>query len=301
MDGLKEILAAFEARVRSKVIGSILLAFVATNWKALFYVVFERVSSEEKFLFFDENTSFVSLLVIPVFLGAVLALVLPWINFFGMKWTFLADRKQRQFKNNSQHLDVLDKMEYDTKVQEFKARKQRAIVESAKAGEDAKSIEDPLVRKQVEEDLDDLGGTMTPFDFEVFSSKQRGGSALYENESVEFQSKSLDELHNDSSRLKEIFIALSDDWHEIQNKIEELDQYESANEREFTEKLNEILSGVSDEDSMALRISRAKEIEDYSKKRKVLVSQQDSNAHNADEITGYQENLSQYLSSRYGI
>lgn len=166
MDGLKEILAAFEARVKSKVMGSVILAFIATNWKAIFYVIFEKTNSVTKFQYFDANTTIWTLLFIPLGVGVFLAATLPWVNFLGMKLTSFPDRKQRELKNNSQHLDVIDKLEYETKLQEIKARKQRAIVESAKADEDAKAIVDPEVREQVRQEFEETDHSFSSVDRE---------------------------------------------------------------------------------------------------------------------------------------
>jgi len=155
VDGIKEILAAFEARVKSKILGSVVIAFIATNWKVIFYVIFEKVGAEAKFEYFDDNTDLWSLIAIPLFAGFLLSVLLPWVNYLGLKLTSLPDQKQRQFKNNSQHLDVLDKLEYQTKLQEIKSRQQKVIVDAAKATEDANEIKDPELRKNVQKDLEE--------------------------------------------------------------------------------------------------------------------------------------------------
>lgn len=301
MDGLKEILAAFEARVRSKIIGSVVLAFAITNWKVLFFLIFERVSAAVKFQYFDDNTNFITLFFVPVLLGSVLALTLPWVNFYGMKWTFMADRKQKQFKNNSQHLDILDKMEYETQVQEFKARKQKAIVASAKAEVEAKSIEDPDLRKRVEEDLDDLEEQM-PLSESAMSHLSDGlDFKVIDQNLIDFSAMSLDELKDELVRTDESLGILKEEWYQNHDLLESLDADEEMKRAKYSVEINEINNGNKKDDIVNLKIFRARQIEEYSKRREHLVKNNNYIDIQSMTLAEHKSKLHDFLNKKYDL
>jgi hypothetical protein len=80
---LKDIISALNGRLRSHFFGSVFLAFVGTNWKVLFYLIFANRPVRAKFLYFDENTDICSLLIVPVVIGLIIAPASPWIKFVG--------------------------------------------------------------------------------------------------------------------------------------------------------------------------------------------------------------------------
>lgn len=82
-DLFKDIIKAWEERVRSPFLGSIGIAFVACNWKPIFYLLFSGEPVLDRFAFVDANTNAASLLLKPVVLGVLLAIAIPWLKFFG--------------------------------------------------------------------------------------------------------------------------------------------------------------------------------------------------------------------------
>jgi len=82
MDGFKEIFEAFHSKVKSPILGSILIATVLYNWKVLFYISFSNTSIADKFKYFDENTGWISLLT-PIGIGFLIAFVSPFLNWIG--------------------------------------------------------------------------------------------------------------------------------------------------------------------------------------------------------------------------
>ncbi|MDP2519276.1 hypothetical protein Q8W33_11940 [Shimia thalassica] len=80
MEYLKEIYEAWGARVKSNLLGSVVLSFLAINWKVFFYLVFADRPVLQKFRYFDANTDNWSLFVSPILVGGAIALGLPFLN-----------------------------------------------------------------------------------------------------------------------------------------------------------------------------------------------------------------------------
>lgn len=80
MEFLKEFLDEGRSRIKSNVFASVFFAFVAVNWQPLYLVAFENIDALSKFKFFEDNTTWQSLYVYPLIIGALLAVGLPFIN-----------------------------------------------------------------------------------------------------------------------------------------------------------------------------------------------------------------------------
>lgn len=82
MTTITEIFESFNNRVKSPVFGSFLFSFVAFNWRPLYYLFFAKdVTAEARFVFFEANTSWLTLLIGPMIIGMVMAIALPWVNY----------------------------------------------------------------------------------------------------------------------------------------------------------------------------------------------------------------------------
>ena len=80
MEILTNLWEAWSERLRTPFIGSILLSFIAINWQPIWYLFLTDHSAEQKFLYFDDNTMY----LLPVVIGFIIALALPWIQLFGV-------------------------------------------------------------------------------------------------------------------------------------------------------------------------------------------------------------------------
>jgi hypothetical protein len=268
MDGFKELLAAFETRVKSKVVGSIFLAFIVTNWKVLFYIMFEPTNADSKFNYFDAHTSLWTLAVIPILTGVALAATLPWVNFLGLKLTEIADRKQRQFKNNSQHLDALEKSEYEAKAQEFKARRQKAIVESAKASEEAKEIQDPIIRQKTQNELKEIK-------VDELSSEDNLSSI---SDSHNMGEKSIDDFSLENckaqlERLNENLLEAKNARYAILESLKSLEAKNSDDQESFENSFLSSKSNPDDAQVHKMKLLRAEKIDFFNEEHGALKGQ----------------------------
>lgn len=87
MDFLKEAYEAWSQRVKTPLVGSIVIAFFGWNWKPIWYLFASDESAAMRLRFFEMNTNWQTLFAGPSISGAILALVVPWLAFGGAYFT----------------------------------------------------------------------------------------------------------------------------------------------------------------------------------------------------------------------
>jgi len=153
----KQIVDAWGDRLRSPVLGSILIFFVATNWQSLFYLFFADKPVRARLIYFDANTDGWSLYAIPVIGGIILAIAVPWISLAG---AFLAKFPgailHRVQSSEAQKRRVLD---YELKTKEEEARgafdeaRERRKIDAAKRLNEAEDMSAEL-KSEIEAERD---------------------------------------------------------------------------------------------------------------------------------------------------
>lgn len=115
MEIIKEIIAALNSRIRSPIVGSIILVFVAANWKPIYYMTFSGELVENRFHYFDNHTSGWTLFAIPIGLGFLFAYVSPWITLIGAKLAKnpISQRKKLEISNEHELLVEKTNLEKD--------------------------------------------------------------------------------------------------------------------------------------------------------------------------------------------
>jgi len=156
-------------RLRSPILGSIGLAFLAINWKSLWYLVFSESSVPVKLRFFDLSTSPVSLFVLPIAIGTFVALIAPWITLFG-SWAAakpVALLRNHQFdQSHNQKIYRLQKeVELETEKAKAEEARERRAIEAAKRVAEAEEIEGSQVAEEIVKERQDRS-ELSAFDAE---------------------------------------------------------------------------------------------------------------------------------------
>jgi hypothetical protein len=84
-DFFAQSLQAFQERMRTPWIGSILIAFLLWNWQPLLFLVASDTALLTRFTYFKIHTDWRSLLACPIATGFFFAAAKPWIS-LGMDW-----------------------------------------------------------------------------------------------------------------------------------------------------------------------------------------------------------------------
>lgn len=145
-DALKEIISAFSQRIKSPFIGFIALAFLIVNWKPVFYLVFSGKPALIKFEYFDQNTHWMNLYILPLVLGVLSALASPYITLIGAIW---AERpiNERRIRSAmaANRISVLKNQSL-----EETNRAVASIIESGKQDAEVSKISDKKIRETIQ-------------------------------------------------------------------------------------------------------------------------------------------------------
>lgn len=156
MDSIKEIFEAMGQRIRSPFWGYVFISFVLFNWKALFYVVFSDSMVEIKFSFFDENTCWQSLYLLPLVFGLFATLCSPYISEYGARWAEKPVNRKRIREVNAAHLVLKSKNRLAAERENERAIYEQSLIDQAKRDEEIDNISDPNLRDEVSAKIEDM-------------------------------------------------------------------------------------------------------------------------------------------------
>lgn len=173
MEFIKEFLDEGRSRIKSNVFASVVFAFVVLNWQPLYFVAFEKVDSVSKFEYFDQNTYWLTLYLLPLLVGGVLALGMPFINNLAHKVVSGTISAMRTRDDEHAHQRLKKKNEWEEeRLRERTLYADKLISEAQIDQEIDDKIQDPKKREEIRtliEGANNLSGTS---DFEVDSSSQ---------------------------------------------------------------------------------------------------------------------------------
>jgi len=156
MKEIKEIFEALGTRLKSPLFGYSFLAFIAANWKPIFYLFVSSENPAVRIAFFEKNTSNFTLFAVPICFAICMAIFYPWIS---LLFLFLA-RFPTDYKN---HLQVISEHKLLLKrqqMEELRARglssREKELIERAKRDQEIRSIEDAKIRQDLQQELNQL-------------------------------------------------------------------------------------------------------------------------------------------------
>ena len=179
-DFFAQSLQAFQERMRTPWIGSILIAFLLWNWQPLLFLVASDTALLTRFNYFEIHTDWRSLFAYPIATGFVFAALKQWIS-LGMDWLgawaihrskLHADRlaEDRSFKRlDLQAASLKKKAEIENEIVDH-AIERKTKIEGAQLNEDEK--------EQVQQDLDALQSTREKEDVDPIDDDTRARAVV---------------------------------------------------------------------------------------------------------------------------
>jgi len=157
-DFFAQSLQAFQERMRTPWIGSILIAFLLWNWQPLLFLFASDTALLTRFTYFKIHTGWCSLFFGPIATGLVFAALKPWISLF-MDWLgawaihrsrLRADRLAED--RRSKRLDIREKLaektdEIENEIEERRSKRLDLQAESLKKKAE---IENEIVNHAIE-------------------------------------------------------------------------------------------------------------------------------------------------------
>ena len=173
-DFFAQSLQAFQERMRTPWIGSILIAFLLWNWQPLLFLLTSDTALRTRFAYFEIHTSWCSLFAGPLIAGFLFAAAKPWISlvidWLGAKAIHRsrlhADRlaEDRSSKRLDLRAELLQKKDGIANDAINQAIGRKTKIEEAQLNEDEK--------EQLQQDLDALQSTREEEDVDPIDENQ---------------------------------------------------------------------------------------------------------------------------------
>lgn len=100
MDFVKDGITSFLERVKSPILFSIIMTFLATNWKPIWFIIWGDGSAIERLDFYEAHTDAQSLYVVPICLGFLIGISGPWLRWIGSYTAKFPTMRYRSIEND---------------------------------------------------------------------------------------------------------------------------------------------------------------------------------------------------------
>ena len=153
---MDEFVDAVTSRFKSPYFGYALLAFFALNWRGIFLLIVSDATPQERLSAFDSVTNIYTLMLLPLFAGAVVAATTHWVRFiFG-----IIARKPLELIDNM-HLDAEHKRAIrQTELEQSRSKlfsiKEEELIDRAKRDEEVAGFTDEAVKQKLNAELESL-------------------------------------------------------------------------------------------------------------------------------------------------
>ncbi len=153
MGDIKEIFEVWASRAKSPLFGYFSLSFVATNWKAIFFLLFADKDVISRIEYFDSNTCAETLLWIPLGISIVAALSYPWIQFVFLYATTGPINLRNKLNAKSESNLLLVKVELENARNELIRQREKEIIDKAQIDEKLEDIDDESAREKARSEI----------------------------------------------------------------------------------------------------------------------------------------------------
>lgn len=150
---MKDVVDAINSRIRSPYFGYAILAFFALNWRGIFLLIVTKTSPSDRLDLFDSETSFWSLVILPLIVGALVAASTHWLKYLFL----LLARKPLELIENTEleaeHKKNIRQAELEQVRVELTAKRESELIDRAKRDESIAEILDKSKKKELEEKI----------------------------------------------------------------------------------------------------------------------------------------------------
>ena len=150
---MKDVVDAINSRIKSPYFGYAVLAFIALNWRGIFLLLVSTGSPAERLQLFDTETSFWSLAVFPLTVGALVAASTHWLRYLFL----LVARKPLELIESSnleaEHRKFIRQAELEQVRTDLAAKRESELIDRAKRDESISEISDESKKKELEEEI----------------------------------------------------------------------------------------------------------------------------------------------------
>ncbi len=187
---MNDIIDAIGARIKAPYFGYALLAFIALNWRGMFLLATTSGIPQDRLAAFDSITSFASLIIWPLVVGAAVTAFSPWIKFV---FAFISKMPFEHIDNlnlHAEHKKTIRRTELERSRADLFAGKEAELIERAKRDEEVLQIEDESLQEELKAELDLLRKERDRMSHGLYSSESKVQLSPTETELLKIAAKS---------------------------------------------------------------------------------------------------------------
>lgn len=148
MEHIKELLDAFLSRIKNPLWSSAVIALFILNWKVFVFLFFSDTTLMTRFTFFDQNTTWRSLLAYPLVSAIAFVLLSPRISYIYGLWVEAPIRKHKLLLDESSHQILEAKNRLSAERNATKSIFEENLIKQAQYDAQRKQIEEENLIKQ---------------------------------------------------------------------------------------------------------------------------------------------------------
>jgi len=156
MKEIKEIFEVFHSRIKSPLFGYATLSFILINWKPLIYLLLSKATMIKRISYFEENTSYTSLLILPIVFAIVCSVIYPWVNYFFLILCKKPTDLRNSIQAQSEHTLIVEKQKLENARNAFFADQEKELIERAKRDQELENIDNQDTKKKVQSEIEQL-------------------------------------------------------------------------------------------------------------------------------------------------
>lgn len=167
---MKDLLDAINTRVKEPYWGFFLLSFIAFNWRGLFLLCFATGTAQEKLDLFDSETTFTSLIILPIITALIVLLITPWLKVCFGKIMRIPYEILNTQELNREHKYISEKTKLEDSRAQAIANKEIKLIEKARRDEDIESINNQNVKENLKREIEEVRAEITPIEKEILQA-----------------------------------------------------------------------------------------------------------------------------------
>lgn len=181
---MREFIDAVTTRIQAPYFGYSLVALLVLNWRAIFLLFMLDAPANERIAIFEQETSFWTIVALPLLAGAVFAILTPWSRYvfehLSQKPFSLRDRLQI----NADHQRTILQTELEEARSELFGQKEEELIDRARRDDEIANIEDEEVKQRLVSELAALRAERDKLSSLVSSTRASADPNVLSKESV---------------------------------------------------------------------------------------------------------------------
>lgn len=153
---MNDFVDAINSRLKSPYFGYAILAFLAFNWRGIFLLLTSNAAPIERLELFESETSYWTLAVLPLVVGALVAASTQWLKYLFL----LIARKPLELIDNSnleaEHKKFIRQAELEKVRSDLAAKRESELIERAKRDESIDELSDESKKRTLQAEIDKI-------------------------------------------------------------------------------------------------------------------------------------------------